>query len=114
MVNGVEILNYKSEDIINYGKIEQINVTAPGTNYDIINPPVLAITDDKGSNCNSIVAVAGSMMSIDLLENGFDYVKDPKITIKGGNGFGAVGLVNTELVDHSVQFNPNQWNQYNC
>ena len=107
LVNGVEILNYKSEDIINYGKIEQINVTAPGTNYDIINPPVLAITDDKGSNCNSIVAVAGSMMSIDLLENGFDYVKDPKITIKGGNGFGAVGLVNTELVDHSVQFNPN-------
>ena len=106
LVNGVEILNYKSKDIINYGKIEKINVTAPGRDYDIINPPVLEITDDKGSNCNGIVAVAGSMMGIDLLENGFDYVKDPVITIKGGNGVSAVGDVSTELIDHTVDFNP--------
>ena len=106
LVNGVEILNYKSQDVINYGKIETIPVTAPGRDYDIINPPILEITDDRGSNCNGIVAVAGSMMSIDLLENGFDYVEDPVITIKGGNGSAALGLINTELVDHSVTFNP--------
>ena len=105
-VNGVELLNYKSQDIINYGKIEEITVTAPGRDYDIINPPLLEITDDNGSNCDGIVAVAGSMMGIDLLENGFDYVKDPKITIKGGNGLGAVADVNTELIDWSVAFNP--------
>ena len=105
-VNGVELLNYKSQDIINYGKIEEIVVTAPGRDYDVINPPILEVTDDKGSNCDGIVAVAGSMMGIDLLENGFDYVKDPRITIKGGNGFAAVADINTELIDWSVQFNP--------
>ncbi len=106
LVNGVEILNYKSKDIINYGKIEEIVVTAPGRNFDIINPPVLEITDQKGSNCNGLVAVAGSMLQLDLLENGFDYVKDPVITIKGGNGRGAVGDINTELIDYSVEFDP--------
>jgi len=106
LVNGVEILNYKSQDVINYGKIEQIVVTSPGRDYDVINPPVLEITDQRGSNCNGIVAVAGSMVQLDLLENGFDYVKDPVVTIKGGNGNGALGQINTELIDHEVEFNP--------
>lgn len=106
LVNGVEILNYKSQDIINYGKIEKINVTAPGRDYDVINPPVLEIADDKGQYANGIVAVAGSMLQLDLLDTGFDYVKDPVITIKGGNGQGARGEINTELVDHEVTFNP--------
>ena len=106
LVNGVEILNYKSKDIINYGEVEEIVVTAPGRNYDIINPPILEITDQKGSDCNGLVAVAGSMLQLDLLENGFDYVKDPVITIKGGNGRGAVGDINTELIDYSVEFDP--------
>ena len=46
------------------------------------------------------------MVQLDLLENGFDYVKDPVVTIKGGNGNGALGQINTELIDHEVEFNP--------
>ena len=46
------------------------------------------------------------MVALELLENGFDYVEDPIITIKGGNGKGAVGNINTELIDHFVVFNP--------
>ena len=106
LVNGVEILNYKSQDIINFGKIEEIVVTSPGSDYDVINPPLLDIRDDNGKNANGIVAVAGSMVQLDLLENGFDYVKDPVITIKGGNGKGALGEINTELIDYFATFNP--------
>ena len=106
LVNGVEVLNYKSQDIINFGKIEEIAVTSPGTDYDIINPPLLEISDDNGTNANGIVAVGGSMVALELLENGFDYVEDPIITIKGGNGKGAVGNINAELIDHFVVFNP--------
>ena len=43
LVNGVEILNYKSSDIIYYGKLNEIEVISPGSNYDIINPPITVI-----------------------------------------------------------------------
>ena len=39
LINGVEILNYKSNDFINYGELESIDVLSPGFGYDIINPP---------------------------------------------------------------------------
>ena len=39
LINGVEILNYKSTDTVYYGVINNIAVAAQGKNYDIINPP---------------------------------------------------------------------------
>ena len=49
LINGVEILNYKSTDVIRYGKINDIEVLAPGENVDIINPPNLIINDSVGT-----------------------------------------------------------------
>ena len=48
MINGVEILNYKSNDVVYYGPIEEISVTSGGDNYDVLNPPILSITDSNG------------------------------------------------------------------
>ena len=48
-VNGVELLNYKSGDSINYGKIEKINITSPGYNYDVVNTPTLIVSDQVGT-----------------------------------------------------------------
>ena len=45
LVNGVEILNYKSNDVVYYGPLSQIDVTSEGKNYDIINPPIISISD---------------------------------------------------------------------
>ena len=45
LVNGVEILNYKSNDVVYYGPLDEISVVTPGSGYDISNPPILDVTD---------------------------------------------------------------------
>ncbi len=110
--NGVEILNYKSNDSIFYGEIEEILVSAPGSDYDVINPPILHI-DDKisigststvGSGATGVCNVVGSLKKINIIDKGYDYVSDPIITITGGNGFGAKATCNMAQVKHSVSF----------
>ena len=102
--NGVEILNYKSRDVVKYGKIESIDVTSEGNNYDIIDPPVLFINDPIGAGATGYVSVSGGLKQIRVIDPGFDYVEKPTISISGGNGSGAVVSTNMKLVDHSSQF----------
>ena len=49
-VNGVEISNFKSSDAVYFGPIKSIDVTSIGDGqYDVINPPILQITDTEPS-----------------------------------------------------------------
>jgi hypothetical protein len=105
LINGVEILNYKSTDAVYYGSIEEVQVTAAGFNYDIINPPVLSITDNVGSGASAYCAVKGSLNEIRIIDPGFDYDETPVIKISGGNGIGAKAYANMKLVDHKSTFN---------
>ena len=104
-INGVEILNYKSKDKIYYGPIQEIKVFNPGSNYDVINPPVLSISDSVGVGATGYCSVKGSLRSIRVLDGGFDYTETPKINITGGNGFGAKANPLMKLVDNKVYFN---------
>ena len=112
-VNGVEILNYKSSDTLYYGPIKSIDVSAPGdSNYDVINPPVITIDDNIGigntifgSGAEAVVNVTGSLSRINIIDKGFDYVEEPKVTISGGNGNSAEAKCNISKVVHSVAFN---------
>ena len=104
LVNGVEILNYKSGDSVYFGKINELTVDAPGSGYDIINPPVLSIQDSTGVGATGVVNVKGNLDRIEILDPGFDYVTEPIITISGGNGLGADAYANTKFVTHSVSF----------
>ena len=105
LINGVEICNYKSKDIIYYGKLNQINVDRAGSNYDVINPPQLNIRDTVGTGATGCVAVSGRLREIKLLDSGFDYQDTPTVTIEGGNGIGAVSSVNMKEKVHSISFN---------
>jgi hypothetical protein len=105
LINGVEILNYKSNDIVYYGKLNEIEVTSPGSNYDLINPPVLSINDSVGSGATAQCAVKGSLREIRIVNPGFDYAETPAIKITGGNGIGAVAEAAMKLVDHQSTFN---------
>jgi hypothetical protein len=110
LLNGVEILNYKSEDNIFYGEIEEIIVTSPGSGYDIINPPELVINDivdgkTYGRNCIGYCEIVGGLNRIEIIDGGFDYEGDPKIEIKGGNGKGAIAIPNLISYDYSIDFN---------
>jgi hypothetical protein len=104
-INGVELLNYKSKDNVYYGPIEKIIPTAPGTDYDVINPPLLSISDPIGTGANANCSVIGGLKRIDIIDPGFDYLEEPKIEIVGGNGSGASAKAKLISFDHEVSFN---------
>lgn len=105
LVNGVEVLNYKSYDSVYYGEIESVEVTSTGYDYDIINPPVLNISDSTGSGAEAFCAVKGSLQEIKIIDSGFDYTEVPSVKITGGNGVNAKASANMKLVTHEVAFN---------
>ena len=72
LVNGVEILNYKSNDTIHYGSIKGIDIAAEGRGYDVINPPILHVSDNVGTGATGICAVEGVLTGINILDTGFD------------------------------------------
>ena len=105
LINGTEILNYKSKDKIIFGPLEKIDVISGGSDYDIINPPTLIISDSVGSGATGHCSVSGSLREIRILDPGFDYLEDPIVQITGGNGIGAVAKCNTKLITHKSTFN---------
>ena len=105
LVNGVEILNYKSPDSIFYGPIENIIVTSPGSGYDVVNPPILGITDPVGTAATGLIAVEGSFEEIRVVDGGFDYIGTPVITVTGGGGRGATAEADMLTVKHVNNFN---------
>ena len=105
LLNGVEILNYKASESIYYGEIKEVEVISPGSNYDIINPPILSIADSSGIGATGFCAVRGSLQEIRIIDPGFDYLDIPIIKITGGNGVGAKAYANMKLVEHESTFN---------
>jgi len=104
LINGVEILNYKSIDSIYYGNIENINVVAGGEEYDIINLPQLIIRDSIGIGATGYVAVKGNLKEIKIINQGFDYLETPTIKISGGNGRDATAEAILTDTLHEVTF----------
>ena len=105
MINGVEITNYKSTDFINYGKLNSVDVVSNGSGYDIINPPLLNISDSVGTGATGFPAISGSLNRIEVIDTGFDYTETPIITITGGAGEGAFATANMKSIVHKVSFN---------
>ena len=104
-VDGVELLNYKSKEFVYNGILENINIIKGGQNYDIINPPVIAINDSVGSGATAVAAVRGSLQEIRILDSGFDYIEEPIIKITGGNGTGAKATAKLNVVPHELIIN---------
>jgi len=84
--NGVEILNYKSENKIYYGPLEKVNVLNGGDDYDVINPPLLEV--DSGIALVQPV-VRGSIVKIYTDPQDFDVDVVVSVSVSGGNGEGA-------------------------
>ena len=105
LINGVEISNYKSKDLIHFGQLERIEVISGGGKYDVINPPNILVKDNVGTGATGYVSVSGSVEEIRIVDSGFDYVDKPVVTINGGNGKNAIASVNTKLIEHEVSFN---------
>ena len=104
LVNGVEIVNYKASDTILYGQLNGVDVSAPGRDYDVINPPVLHISDNAGIGATGYVSVTGGLQALKITDPGFDYEETPTVTINGGNGSGADVSVVMKQIKHQVDF----------
>jgi hypothetical protein len=108
LINGVEVLNYKGSNTIYYGPLRSVDVTSPGDDYDIINPPILHISDSVGYGATGYVSVIGSLSQIKIIDPGYNYIDDPILKIEGGNGFGASTQITTKLITNSPTFNANR------
>jgi hypothetical protein len=93
LINGVEIQNYKSDDRVYYGPLDNIKVLNGGTDYDVINPPAIEISDPSvgtGITAKAQACVRGSVKEVIVDPQNFSINRVLSTTIEGGNGQGAV------------------------
>ena len=102
--NGVELLNYKSTNSVYYGDILGFTVTRGGQDYDVINPPVVNISDEVGTGATGVANVLGNLVRLDVTDGGMGYYAPPTITITGGNGFGAAAEPRMISIIHENPF----------
>ena len=91
MANGVELFPPTVfDEQIFHGDLTSITVTNPGSGYDVITGPPLQVLDQQGSGAIGYANISGSFKEVKLVSPGIGYQDKPKITVKGGNGSGAV------------------------
>ena len=86
LINGVEILNYKTEDKIYYGPLKSINILSGGKNYDVINPPLCTLSSGTAS---IQPVIKGSVQKVYVDPQDFNIDVLVSVAITGGNGSGA-------------------------
>ena len=108
LINGIEINNYKSEDTIYYGPIQDVNILSSGENYDVINPPLIEVSAGLGSTAKINPVVSGSFEKVYVDSQNYNIDKIVSIDIIGGNGSGA--SIEPVLIKRSrdVSFNSNE------
>jgi len=103
LINGVELY---SPSIFNegyyYGQINDVVISNSGEDYDVINAPTIEITDEGGQGTGAQVYanMRGTVRAIQVVSPGIGYQVKPKISIIGGNGYGAV--LETNLVQSPI------------
>ena len=107
LLNGVEILNYKSTDKMFHGSVTGIDIDDGGDNFDVITPPLVHIEDTEivGSGATGTASVVGNLREIRIIDSGFDYLNTPVVSISGGSGEGASAEVNMMNIKYSISFN---------
>ena len=90
--DGIEIINYKSNDKIYYGPIESVRLYNGGSNYDVISPPEIEISSPGLGYTTALVrpVISGSVKEVKVDPQDFDLVDVVSVTISGGNGSGAI------------------------
>ena len=90
LINGVEVINYKSKDNIYYGPLSDIKVLNSGEDYDVINLPSIEIISNSGSGSIIQPVISGSFTDIFVDQQDFDIENIVSINVSGGNGSGAL------------------------
>ena len=105
LVNGVEILNYKTNDKVYYGPLKSVRVLNGGKDYDVINPPLLSLSSGIGS---VQPVIKGSVKKVFVDPQDFNIDVVVSIALTGGNGFGAVFEPVIERKRREIEFDARQ------
>jgi len=105
LVNGVEITSYKTNDKVYYGPLDSVDVLNSGSDYDVINPPLLSLS--SGSALLQPV-VSGKFKKIYVDPQDFDVDTVVSVAVTGGNGKGASFEPIIELKSRSIEFDAKQ------
>ena len=107
LVNGVEVINYKSEDKVYYGPLESVRVYNGGRNFDVINLP--SVTVSAGLTTALVQPVVkGKLTEVFVDPQNFDVKKVSSVTITGGNSTGAVLDAQLEERHRTLSFDGRQ------
>ncbi len=85
LINGVEIENNRSSDIIYYGELENCSVISKGTNYDVVNPPKIDVATSIGVTALIQPVISGTLSEIQVDPQNFDIEDVLTIKVVGGN-----------------------------
>ena len=90
LANGVDVINYKTNDKIYYGPIKNITLLNQGVNYDVINPPTIEIASPPSGGTKALIqpVVSGNVKKVFIDPQEFDIEKVISVTLTGGNGNG--------------------------
>ena len=107
LVNGVEVINYKSEDKVYYGPLDDIRVYNGGTNFDVVNLPSITVS---GGVTTALVqpVVKGKLTDVLVDPQDFDIKKVSSVTITGGNSSGVVLEAQLEERNRELKFDGRQ------
>ena len=61
-------------------------MTRGGRDYDIINPPIVKISDEVSTGATGTTNVIGGLVRLDVTDSGLGYYSPPTISIKGEMG----------------------------
>ena len=92
LIDGTEISSPESTDSIHYGPLESFDVLNGGKDYDVLNPPGIVLTtiNATGSGAKVEPTIIGSVKQVFVDPQPFDIDNVESISLKGGNGSGAV------------------------
>ena len=107
LVNGVEIINYKSEDKVYYGPLESVRLYNGGTNFDVINLPTITIESGLTTALVQPV-VKGNLVDVLIDPQDFDVKKVSSVTITGGNSSGVILDAQLEERHRTLSFDGRQ------
>ena len=110
LINGVEIVNYKSDDSVYYGPITNVGIFTGGSNYDAANAPSVVVSDPEVSTGTTALVqsvVSGSFVDVEVDPVSFDIEEIVSINITGGNGEGATASATLASEFREVFFNAN-------
>lgn len=111
LINGVDITNYKSNDKIFYGPLENLRVINSGLDYDVINPPKIIISNSSigvGTTALANIVVSGSVKGVSIDPQQVSIKRIISAKISGGNGSGAILEPVLSSQYREIEFNARQ------